>query len=229
MNQNSIICAIDTIEINQAVKLANEVTPYVVMIKLGLEFFYRNGISGVEEIKKCGLPIFLDLKLHDIPNTVAGALKAVEPLGLDIITIHTLAGGGVLKKAVETINSLKKTPLLAGVTILTSIDDISEIGINLAIRDEILKLTELAINSGLNAVVCSPQEIKPIRKNFGSKIKIITPGIRLSNAIMDDQKRVMTPKQAIAEGADYLVIGRPITSAPSPAKAAKKIFESLGF
>lgn len=226
--QNPIICAIDTVEIEEAKRLIQQIKPYVGMVKLGMEFFYRNGISGVEEIKKCSLPIFLDLKFYDIPNTVAGAIRGISELEVAITTIHTLAGSDVLQKAAEEIKISSKNTMLAGVTILTSIDDIKEIGIEKDIKPQVVSLAKLAQKSGLDAIVCSPEEISILKEFFGNSLKIITPGIRLKTDDAGDQKRIMTPKQAIDEGADYIVVGRPITKSDNPSAAAKEIYDSLG-
>lgn len=207
--------------------MARQVKPYVGMIKLGLEFFCSNGIEGVKEVEKVGLPIFLDLKFYDIPNTVAGALKGISKLNCELTTIHLLSGSDVLKKAVETVKQFNPRPRLTGVTVLTSIDDIAELGFKNSVNDEVFKLVELAVKSGIDCVVCSPFEIERIKKNFGHSIKVVVPGIRPANSDNNDQKRVMTPKQAIDLGADYLVIGRPITQAENPAQAAKEILESI--
>lgn len=227
MTKNPIICAIDTVEIEKAKELIEQIKPYIGMVKLGMEFFYRNGVSGVEEIKKCGLPIFLDLKFHDIPNTVAGAIRAISELEVAITTIHTLAGSDVLKRAAQEIKTSGKKTMLTGVTILTSLDDISEIGINRSIKSQVLELAKLAKNSGLDAIVCSPEEISLIKEFFGDNLKIITPGIRLKSDNKGDQKRVMTPKEAVDAGSDYIVIGRPITKSNNPSDAAKEIYNSL--
>jgi orotidine-5'-phosphate decarboxylase len=225
--KNPIICAIDTTETEKAKSLAQSVSPSVGMIKLGLEFFCSNGTEGVKEVQKSGLPVFLDLKFYDIPNTVAGALKGIANLNCAMTTIHLLSGSDVLKKAVDTVKIFKNPPLLIGVTVLTSIDDVTELGFEHSISDEVFKLTELAVKCGLDGIVCSAHEIKRVKYNFGNSLKLVVPGIRPENSSNDDQKRVKTPKDAIKDGADYLVIGRPITQSDNPAKTSEEILNSI--
>ncbi len=227
MVQNPIICALDTDNVSAAKELINKTKINVGAFKLGLEFFLSNGPEGVKKITEDGTNIFLDLKLHDIPNTVAKAIKQTCHLNCFMTTIHTLAGSDVMKAARYQIDECEKRPLLIGVTILTSHIDISEVGIDYGIRDEVLRLAELAAKNGLDGIVCSPHEIAEIRENFGHELKLVVPGIRSADDKKDDQGRTMSAAEAIKLGADYLVIGRPITQSPDPAEAAKKIFTSI--
>lgn len=227
MIKNSIICAVDTDNISKANQLINNVKPYVGAFKLGLEFFIAQGPEGVKKIKESGVDIFLDLKLHDIPNTVEKAVKQVAKLNCFMTTIHTLGGSDMMKAARYAVEYSENKPLLIGVTVLTSHIDISEIGIDYGIRDEVLRLAELAAKNKLDGIVCSPHEIADIRKNFGRELKLVVPGIRSDSDNKNDQARTMSAKEALQSGADYLVIGRPITAAENPPLAAKNIFDSI--
>jgi len=233
--KNPILCALDTTELGDATVLAAKVGDIVGGIKLGLEFFCANGPKGVLQVMKASaLPIFLDLKLHDIPNTVAGAMRAAVALKPFIVTVHTGGGRKMMEAAVkaareEVIDNAINPPLVIGITVLTSLDqeDLKEAGIARGLVTQARKAALLAQSSGLDGVVCSPKEVALIRKDCGPKFKLITPGVRPSWAPMNDQKRVMSPAQAIAEGADYLVIGRPITAAKDPGSAAMRIADEL--
>jgi len=227
MSKNPIICAIDTHDIDKANALINSVKPSIGAVKLGLEFFISQGRQGVRKIAENDVDIFLDLKLHDIPNTVNKAVKEVAKLNCWMTTIHTLGGTDVMKAARTAVEESEKKPLLIGVTILTSHIDIAEVGIDYGIRDEVLRLTELAIKSGLDGIVCSPHEIAEIRKNFGKELKLVVPGIRSATDKKDDQARIMSASEALKLGADYLVIGRPITAAENPPLAAESILKSV--
>ncbi len=230
---NPIICAIDTTDVKKAKALAGDVSGSVGAIKLGLEFFTANGAAGVREVA-AGAPLFLDLKFHDIPNTVAGAVRATAGLGSFMMTVHASGGKAMLMAAkdaaVEMVEGTgKKRPLIVAVTVLTSLDvsDMSAIGYQNSVKDQVRKLADLALDAGMDGVVCSPHEISLLRAHCGKDFKLVVPGIRPEGSASGDQKRVMTPREAISQGADSLVIGRPITGAPSPKDAAKSIFDSL--
>ncbi len=225
--RNPIICALDTNEVAKAKLLINNVKGSVGAFKLGLEFFCSHGPAGVKEISDAGAEIFLDLKLHDIPNTVAKAARQVAEMDCFMTTIHTLGGTEMMKAARAAINDSEKKPLLIGVTVLTSHLDISELGIDATIRDEVLRLAELAAKAGLDGIVCSPHEIEEIKKNFGSDLKLVVPGIRSQNDEKGDQARTLSAADALKLGADFLVIGRPITAAADPALSARNIFASV--
>ncbi len=225
---NPIICAIDTTDIMSAKKLSGQVSGSVGAVKLGLEFFTANGAVGVREVAG-DIPLFLDLKFHDIPNTVAGAVRATAGINSFLMTVHTQGGKTMMKAAKEAALQLPNKPMVVGVTILTSMDaaDLESIGVKNSVSDQVKKLADLAQKSGLDGVVCSPHEIEVLRKQCGQDFKLVVPGIRPAGSDVGDQKRVMTPKETIDLGASYLVIGRPITGAADPAGAAKKILASL--
>lgn len=232
--KNPIIAALDTYKIHKATDLAQAVMPHVGAVKLGLEFFTANGAAGVRQITQLGVPVFLDLKFHDIPNTVAKAIAATASMNMFMMTVHTSGGRAMLQAAIDMSDEIaqitgKERPLVIGVTLLTSLDqdDISLIGFNDTVQDQVLRLADLAQSAGLDGVVCSPFEIAPIRKACGDDLQLVVPGIRPEGDAAGDQKRILTPKEALARGADYLVIGRPITAAADPATAARTIAASL--
>lgn len=234
LDYNPIICALDTQEVDEAATISQEVMPHVGAVKLGLEFFTANGAAGVEQITRLGVPVFLDLKFHDIPNTVSKAIAATAGMNTFMMTVHTTGGQHMLKAAIEASDRVaqvtgKERPLVIGVTVLTSLDqdDISLIGFNATVKEQVTRLADLAQSAGLDGVVCSPFEISAIRKACGTDLTLVVPGIRPNGAAAGDQKRFMTPDEALSKGADYLVIGRPITGAANRATAAKKIAESL--
>ncbi len=229
-----IFCALDTVDTDAAVALARKLDGVVGGVKLGLEFFCANGADGFTAVAETGIPIFLDLKFHDIPNTVAGAVRAVAPLGPKILTIHTQGGPDMIRRAAETAaeEALKHghaKPWVVGVTILTSMDndDLTAIGVPDAVADQVARLASLGHSCGLEGMVCSPKEIALARKATSPDFKLVVPGIRPAGSAAGDQKRVMTPGDAVAAGADVLVIGRPITQAEDPAAAAQAIADSI--
>ncbi|MDG1019966.1 MAG: orotidine-5'-phosphate decarboxylase [Emcibacteraceae bacterium] len=229
-----ILCALDTTNVEEAAILAGELSPHVGGIKLGLEFFGANGPQGFLEVAKANRNIFLDLKLHDIPNTVAKTIHALMPLRPKIMTIHTAGGSAMMKAASEAATLAAKNegcelPIIVGVTILTSLDneDIEAIGFQNKVSMQVVKLARLAKESGLDGVVCSPHEIKLIKESCGADFKLVVPGIRPAGSDTGDQKRVMTPEEAVSLGADYLVIGRPITKSDNPAQSAQLIANEI--
>ena len=225
---NPIFCALDRPDLEGTLALVRSLAPHVGGIKLGLEFFAAQGPRGVEAVARLGLPIFLDLKLHDIPNTVAGAVREVARLGVAMLTLHASGGRAMLEAAVAATTAAEAPPALLGVTVLTSLDatDLAEIGMAPEAAAQALHLARLAVASGLAGLVCSPHEIRGLRSAFGPAPRIVVPGIRPLEAA-DDQKRVMAPAEALAQGADLLVIGRPITRALDPAAAAARIAAAL--
>lgn len=229
-----VFCALDTTDVSKAVTLANKLSGVVGGLKLGLEFYCANGVDGFKAVAETGMPIFLDLKFHDIPNTVAGAIRAVMPLAPKILTIHTQGGSEMMRRAADAAaeeaekNGVGK-PWVVGVTLLTSLDDndLADMSIDGTTETVVPRLARLAERSGLDGIVCSPKEIAMVRDQTESAFKLVVPGIRPVGSDAGDQKRVMTPSDAIGAGADVLVIGRPITQAPDPAAAARAIADSL--
>lgn len=231
---NPIICALDTQDTATATTLATSLKPHIGAVKLGLEFFTANGPSGIRAVREIGMPVFLDLKFHDIPNTVAGAVRSAIQLDVFMLTIH--AGGGkdmmraAMDAAKETADKLgKPAPLVVGVTVLTSMNqqDIDAIGFERAINTQVLRLAQLAESSGLDGIVCSPLEIDAVRKTCSPSLKLVVPGIRPAGSDAHDQQRILTPREALLKGADYLVIGRPITGHADPSLAARFIAQEL--
>lgn len=229
-----IFCALDTTDVDTAVATATNLLGVVGGVKLGLEFYCSTGADGFKAVSETGMPIFLDLKFHDIPNTVAGAIRAVAPLAPKILTIHTQGGPDMMRRAAETAAEEADRhgvtrPWVVGVTLLTSLDndDLSALSISGTTATVVPTLAGLAQVSGLDGVVCSPKEIAMVRSQTASDFKLVVPGIRPVGSAVGDQKRVMTPRDAVAAGADVLVIGRPITGADDPVAAAKAIAASL--
>jgi orotidine-5'-phosphate decarboxylase len=223
---SKIFCAVDTPTVEEASKLADQIKGQVAGLKLGLEFYSANGPAGVRAMQKNGLPIFLDLKLHDIPNTVASAIATLLPLNLQFLTIHASGGSAMMKAAAEAAKKAgDKRPKLLAVTVLTSLDteDLKTMGIASTASEQVLRLALLARDCGMDGVICAPTEIEALRRELGPDFILMVPGIRPQSAAANDQKRVMTPKDALSAGATYLVIGRPITQKLDPGAAAAAI------
>lgn len=223
--ESPIILAVDTTDLLKVRVLIEETRPFISIYKFGLEFYLRHGLHVLKELKnELDLRIFLDLKLHDIPNTVGKAASSVAELDPFILTVHASGGSAMIKSASVALPST----IVAAVTILTSLDQaaLDEMGFSAPLSDLVTSLAKNGETGGARALVASPHEISQLRALFPT-MKIITPGIRLENG-GDDQRRTMTPREAITLGSDYLVIGRPITSAQSPGRAAQSIFHSLG-
>jgi orotidine-5'-phosphate decarboxylase len=221
-----IAVALDTSELATAVAWAAAVAPHVSTVKVGLELFCAEGATAVEKIVAASdVDVFLDLKLHDIPATVAGAARAVAPLSPAYLTIHAAGGPAMVAAAAEALPDTK----IAAVTILTSLsgDDLDRLGIAGPPADAVVRLAELAVAAGARALVCSPQEVAMVRAAVGENVTLITPGVRPVGASTDDQARVATPQRALADGADLLVVGRPITGAADPGDAAAAVAASL--
>ena len=227
MTRNPIFCAIDTNDIHKATSILSDITPHIGGIKVGLEFFTSLGVKGIEEVKKFNKPLFIDLKLYDIPNTVSAALKNILALNPEYTTLHISGGRRMLESCVEEKIKSDSSTKLIGVTMLTSFDDkeINEIGIDRNVEENVNLLSDLAESCNLDGIVCSPHEISYIKSKF--KLEVIAPGIRINESKTDDQKRTLTAKEALKAGADILVIGRPITQAKSPSDAARSIYESI--
>jgi len=223
-----IIVALDVDTRERALALVRQLEQADIF-KVGLKLFTAEGPSLLQDIQSQQKKIFLDLKLHDIPNTVAGAVEMSLKYGVQMLTLHASGGKEMMSRAVEAAAQGPTKPLLLAVTILTSLkeEELKAIGMAASAQDQVLRLSGLAKEAGVDGVVCSPEEIEIIRREFGRGLVVVTPGIRPLWASPDDQKRIMTPAQALEKGADYLVIGRPILEAPSPSEAFRKIHEEL--
>jgi len=225
---NPVFVAIDRPDLDGAVGLTSRLVGHVGGVKLGLEFFAANGAGGVRRVAEFGLPIFLDLKLHDIPNTVAGAMRHVARLPVAMVTIHGSGGRAMIEAAVEAAGNAGATLQVLVVTVLTSLDDqdLAMTGVSSSVSEQALRIARLAVSSGAGGLICAPQEIATLRASLGNRVKLVVPGIR-PGAASDDQKRTMTPSEAMNAGADHLVIGRPITQASDPLAAADAITAML--
>lgn len=225
-----IFCAIDTSKLDDALLLADLLSGEIGTLKLGKEFFTAHGPEGVRKVAAFGHKIFLDLKYHDIPTTVAGAIRATKHFECEVLTVHASGGPEMLRAAVEAANDPSEScSKIVAVTVLTSLNDsdlvaVGQVGI---VSEQVLHLARLAEACGLNGVVCSPWEVEALRSEMKEDFALVVPGVRPEWAGEDDQKRVMTPGQAVAAGADYLVIGRPITRAPDPVGAARRIVDEM--
>ena len=227
---NPVFCAIDTPNLAAAEKLVDSLKESIGGVKVGLEFFMAHGAAGYRAIAAKGLPIFLDLKLHDIPNTVAGALTSLLPLQPSFVTIHASGGAAMLRAAADVAAKAgPNRPKLLAVTILTSLDgsDLADVGMNTDTTSQVVRLAKLAKDNGIDGAICSPEEIPALRAALGNEFILMVPGIRPEWAAANDQKRTLTPRQARNAGATYLVIGRPITKAENPAQAAQRIAAEL--
>jgi orotidine-5'-phosphate decarboxylase len=233
-NKNPIIAALDVPTAEQALKLAKEIAPAIGAFKIGSELFTSAGPDIVKKIRATGAAVFLDLKFHDIPNTVAKAVASATRLDVQMLTIHT-SGGVEMMRTAEASAQLTanqaglNAPLVLGVTVLTSSDrrTLAEIGCDANVGAQVERLANLAVQAGLRGLVCSPLEIADLRQILPAYIQLVTPGIRTGAEKADDQKRTLTPKEAIDAGANWLVIGRPIYAAENPRAAAEKILDSL--
>jgi len=224
-----IIVALDISTEQELEKLTAQLDPKLCRVKVGKELFTRFGPQFVEKLHKLGFSVFLDLKFHDIPNTVANACRAAADLGVWMLNVHASGGRKMLETAAEALSKIQTArPLLVGVTILTSLDqnDIQEIGLSGTPNENVQRLAKLSEECGLDGVVCSPLEVESLRAQCGTEFLFVTPGVRPAGSSTADQKRVMTPSQALEAGAHYLVIGRPITRADDPSQALEAI--SLG-
>jgi orotidine-5'-phosphate decarboxylase len=224
--RDRLIVALDFPTQAKALALVSVLSDSVSIYKIGLQLYTTAGPAIVQAVAATGAKIFLDLKLHDIPNTVARAVAAAGELGVQMLTVHLSGGGAMLKAAVEA-----KPPHLSllGVTVLTSAtqETLDEIGVTSGLDDQVLRLAELGKRSGVDGLITSPQEVGLLRERLGSEITLVTPGVRPAWAAADDQKRFTTPREAVKAGADYLVIGRPITAAPDPRAAVERVVEEM--
>jgi orotidine-5'-phosphate decarboxylase len=221
----SVLVALDVPTRPAALELAKQLEPHVGGYKIGLELFCSTGPGIVEELGPSR--VFLDLKFHDIPNTTASVSKVAARLGVKIFNVHCLGGLEMMRAAAEAARAENDAVKIIGVTILTSHDaaQLEQLGLNEAPRDAVKRLASLAAEAGLDGVVCSPREILTVRAICGDEFLLVTPGIRPATAALGDQKRVLTPREALEAGASYLVVGRPITGASDPAAAARALFD----
>ena len=235
INSNQIICALDFDDFSKAENFIKAID-YDIVYKIGMEFFYRFGIEGIRKIskEKKKIKLFLDLKLHDIPNTVE---RAIHPLVSNVkpymLTIHIAGGRKMLQNAVSVVNEVSKNsnvkrPLLLGVTILTSLNnkDLQEMGHTISITEVVKNLSNIAKKAQLDGIVCSPLEVKLVKNMHGKSLKVVTPGIRLEKSSNDDQSRFLSPKEAFNLGSDYIVMGRPLITALDPNNIIKKIINN---
>ena len=229
-----LLCAIDTVDLAAATSLARDLKGVVGGIKLGLEFFAAHGGAGVEALAESGQPIFLDLKYNDIPNTVAGAVRAAAQFKPFMMTVHAAGGPAMLRgamaaafRAADTLGGPR--PKVIGVTVLTSFDedDLGAVGMHGPIPDQVRRLADLAEGCGLDGIVASAHEIVALRARYGPDFLLVVPGIRPAWSSADDQKRVIAPAEALRNGADYLVVGRPITNSSDPTAAAARIVDEM--
>jgi orotidine-5'-phosphate decarboxylase len=232
--RNPIIAALDVPTAEKALELARQIAPAVGAFKIGKELFTAAGPDIVKRVRDTGAAVFLDLKFHDIPNTVAKAIASAVRLDVQMLTIHTLGGSEMMRAAEASAQqtasqSGRNAPLVLGVTVLTSMDGnaLSEIGCESNVGKQVERLATLAVKSGLRGLVCSPLEIVALRQILPAHIQLVTPGIRTGAEKADDQKRTLSPREAMDAGANWLVIGRPISAAENPRAAAEKILESL--
>jgi orotidine-5'-phosphate decarboxylase len=232
--RNPIIAALDVPTAEKALQLAQQIAPVVGAFKIGKELFTSAGPDIVRRIRDTGAAVFLDLKFHDIPNTVARAVAAAVRLDVQMLTIHTAGGLEMMRSAEESsqrtaLQSGRTAPLVLGVTVLTSMDSqaLNEIGCDTNVGRQVERLASLAVKAGLRGLVCSPLEIVALRQMLPEKMQLVTPGIRTGEEKADDQKRTLTPREALDAGASWLVIGRPIYASENPRSAAEAILKSL--
>jgi len=228
--EDRLIVALDVSSATEALKIVQALGPAVSTYKVGNQLFTAEGPGVVRELVGSGKKIFLDLKFHDIPNTVAGGVRSAAALGVCMLTVHAAGGSAMLRAAMDAARQAPKPPLVLAVTVLTSLSDadLQETGVAGRTRDHALVLATLARNCGCDGIVASPHEARIIRQELGTGFVIVTPGIRPAGSGKGDQSRVNTPAEAIAAGADYLVVGRPITEADDPAQAARQIVNEIG-
>jgi orotidine-5'-phosphate decarboxylase len=226
MTENKIIVALDVPTKRKALELVEKLRDQISFFKIGLQLYTAEGPEMVRAVSSAGAKVWLDLKLHDIPNTAARTVEAASGLGVRMLTIHLSGGSAMIRAAIA---ARPKNMLLLGVTVLTSSTEetLSEIGIQDNVDKQVLRLAKLGVEAGIDGVVASPHEIKPLRREFDNKIKIVVPGIRPIWSERGDQRRTMTPRESLEAGADYLVVGRPITAHRNPSEAVAKILEEL--
>ena len=225
MNNPRIVLSLDYSDADSAYELVKKLDPTLCRLKVGKELFTSSGPAFIEKLIHNGFDVFMDLKFHDIPNTVAKACNVAANLGVWMLNVHASGGRPMLAAAREAIEKNNHQPLLIAVTVLTSLvaEDLKEIGIDSGLTEQVLRLARLTKDTGLDGVVCSAAEISQLRSELGNDFCLVTPGIRPAGSSHDDQKRIMNPTEAIKAGSDYLVIGRPITQAEDPLIALREI------
>lgn len=228
-SDSKIIVALDYNNADDATQLINQLDPSLCKLKVGKELFTAAGPQFVESLAKQGHQVFLDLKFHDIPNTVAKACISASNLGVWMLNVHASGGLEMMQSAQAAISQHPQKPLLIAVTVLTSMSQsaLNQVGVAADLQDQVISLAKLTQTAGLDGVVCSAQETQALRAELGSSFCLVTPGIRPANAAKDDQTRIVTPQDAITNGSSYLVIGRPITQANNPAEALANIHQSI--
>ncbi len=228
--EDRLIVALDVSSTSQARNIVQALGPAVSSYKVGNQLFTAEGPGVVRELVESGKKVFLDLKFHDIPNTVAGGVRSAAALGISMLTVHAAGGSAMLRAAMDAARQAPKPPIVLAVTVLTSLSDadLQETGVAGRTRDHALVLATVAQNCGCDGVVASPHEARIIRQDLGAGLVIVTPGIRPAGSAKGDQSRVNTPAEAIAAGADYLVVGRPVTEAADPRRAAEEILREIG-
>ena len=226
--KSPIIVALD-MESKRALELAKKLNPQECKVKVGSQLFTADGPMIIEKVNELGFDIFLDLKFHDIPNTVKKAVEVAIKMGVWMLNVHSLGGKEMLRAAYEVVEKVSIKPLLVGVTVLTSLNDksLKEVGLGLNTEDQVLLLAELCQTEGLNGVVCSANELSVLRKHLEEDFLLVTPGIRSSGQESDDQKRISTASEAISNGADYIVIGREISNEIDPSEKIRQILETV--
>ena len=226
--KSPIIVALD-MESERALELAKKLNPQECKVKVGSQLFTADGPMIIEKLNELGFDIFLDLKFHDIPNTVKKAVEVAIKMGVWMLNVHSLGGKEMLRAAYEVVEKVSIKPLLVGVTVLTSLNDksLKEVGLGLNTEDQVLLLAELCQTEGLNGVVCSANELSVLRKHLEEDFLLVTPGIRSSGQESDDQKRISTASEAISNGADYIVIGREISNEIDPSEKIRRILETV--
>ncbi len=224
-----VLVALDYADSSSALQFVEKLSPSLCRLKVGKELFAVSGPQFIKELVKRGFDVFLDLKYHDIPNTVAKAVQAAAKLGVWMVNVHALGGRKMMEAAREALSNSEHKPLLIAVTVLTSMEqsDLSEIGLQGTPEENVLRLASLAKSSGMDGVVCSAQEVARLRQTFDASFCLVTPGIRPDGSSQDDQKRIMTPKKAMEAGSSFLVIGRPITQSNDPVATLTRINSSL--
>ena len=227
--KDRLIIALDVSRASEAQKIVSEIGDAASTYKVGKQLFTAEGPQVVRDLVASGRKVFLDLKFHDIPNTVAGAIKSAAELSVSMLTVHASGGSKMLRAAAEASAQSSSKPLIIAVTVLTSLSDadLQELGLPVGVADQVLRLAGIARNAGVGGIVASPHEAQSLRRNLGEGFAIVTPGVRPAGSETGDQARVTTPAEALQAGATHLVVGRPITGTPNPAEAAKRILDEM--